>query len=183
MNYSPFSGLHLTGMLRNYRGISPRIAPSAYIDPGAQIIGDVTIGERSSVWPSATLRGDIDPIRVGEETSIQEGTVVHTDAGFPTTIGNRVTVGHMAVLHGCTVEDDALIGIGAIVLNGAKIGKGAVVAAGSVVPEGMEVPAETLVMGTPAKPRRPVSADEQARFQKGVAGYVERAKTYREGLT
>src|SRR5690242_19704276 len=123
-------------MLRSYRGISPRVASTAYIDPGAHIIGDVTIGERSSVWPSAALRGDIEPIRVGEETNIQEGSVVHTDVGFPTTVGDRVTVGHMAVLHGCIVEDDALIGIGALVLTGARIGKGAVVAAGAVVPEG-----------------------------------------------
>ncbi|HEY7333603.1 MAG TPA: gamma carbonic anhydrase family protein [Bryobacteraceae bacterium] len=167
-------------MLREYRGVSPRVAASAYVDPAATVIGDVIVGERSSVWPGATLRGDIDPIRVGDETSIQEGTVVHTDKGHPTTIGNRVTVGHAAVIHGCTIEDDALIGIGAIVLNGAKIGKGAVVAAGSLVTEGMEVPPATLVMGSPAKPRRPVSPEEQARFQKGVKGYVERAAIYRE---
>ena len=167
-------------MLRSYRGISPRIAPSAYIDPGAHIIGDVSIGERSSVWPSAALRGDIEPIHVGDETNIQEGTVVHTDSGFPTTLGNRVTVGHLAVLHGCTVEDDATIGMGAIVLNGARVGRGAVVASGALVPEGMEVPAETLVMGTPAKPRRAVTAEEQARFRKGVQNYAERAAIYKE---
>lgn len=167
-------------MLRSYRGVSPQIASTAYVDPGAHVIGDVVIGERSSVWPTATMRGDIDPIRVGDDTNIQEGTVVHTDHGFPTTIGNRVSVGHSAVLHGCMIEDDALIGIGAIVLNGARIGKGAVVAAGALVPEGMEVPAETLVMGTPAKPRRAVTAEEQARFRRGVEGYAERAAIYRE---
>jgi carbonic anhydrase/acetyltransferase-like protein (isoleucine patch superfamily) len=167
-------------MIRPYRGISPQIAPTAYIDPGAHVIGHVTIGERSSVWPAATMRGDIEPIRIGDETNIQEGAVIHTDHGFPTTIGNCVSVGHSAVLHGCTIEDNALIGISAVVLNGARIGKGAVVAAGSLVPEGMEVPADTLVMGTPAKPRRPVSVEEQARFRKGVEGYVERAATYRE---
>jgi len=167
-------------MLRPYRGISPRVAPTAYIDPAAHVIGDVTIGERSSVWPTATMRGDIEPIRVGDDTNIQEGAVLHTDGGFPTVVGNCVSVGHSAVLHGCTVEDDALIGISAVVLNGARIGRGAVVAAGSLVPEGMEVPAGTLVMGTPAKPRRPVSAEEKARFRRGVDGYVERAATYRE---
>jgi len=167
-------------MLRSYRGVSPQIASTAYVDPGAHVIGDVVIGERSSVWPTATMRGDIDPIRVGDDTNIQEGAVVHTDHGFPTTIGNRISVGHSAVLHGCTIEDDALIGIGAIILNGARIGKGAVVAAGSLVTEGMEVPAETLVMGTPAKPRRAVTAEEQTRFRSGVEGYVERAATYRE---
>lgn len=167
-------------MLRSYRGVLPRVASTAYVDPGAHVIGDVTIGERSSVWPTATMRGDIDPIRIGDDTNIQEGTVIHTDHGFPTTIGNRVSVGHSVVLHGCTIEDDALIGMGAILLNGARVGKGAVVAAGALVPEGMEVPAQTVVMGSPAKPRRPVTAEEQARFRKGIEGYVERAATYRE---
>jgi carbonic anhydrase/acetyltransferase-like protein (isoleucine patch superfamily) len=166
-------------MVRNYRGIAPQIAATAYIDPGAHVIGDVAIGERSSVWPTATMRGDIEPIRIGEDTNIQEGTVIHTDHGYPTTIGNRVSIGHSAILHGCTIEDDALIGMGAIVLNGARIGSGAVVAAGALVPEGMEVAADTLVMGTPAKPRRAVSAEEKARFRKGIEGYVERAATYR----
>ena len=154
----------------------PRIAASAYVDPGAHVIGNVEIGERSSVWPTAVLRGDIEPIRVGADTNIQDGTIIHTDRGFPATIGDRVSVGHAAMLHGCTVEQDSLIGIGARVLNGARIGRGAVVAAGSLVPEGMEVAPDTLVMGTPAKPRRPVSAEEKARFQKGVGGYVERGK-------
>jgi carbonic anhydrase/acetyltransferase-like protein (isoleucine patch superfamily) len=165
-------------MLRSFRGVSPRVAPSAYVDPGATVIGDVTVGRRSSVWPAAVLRGDNDPIRVGEETNIQDGTVVHTDPGFPVNVGDRVTVGHSVVLHGCTVEDDSLIGIGAIVLNGARIGKGAVVAAGALVPEGMEVAPETLVMGTPAKPRRAVSVTEQARFRKGVKIYADRAELY-----
>lgn len=167
-------------MLRSFRGISPRVAPSAYIDPGAHIIGDVVLGERSSVWPGVTLRGDIDPIRVGDETNIQEATVIHTDHGFPTTIGSRVSIGHGALLHGCIIEDDALIGIGAIVLNGARIGAGAVVAAGALVPEGMQVEAGMLVMGAPAKPRRAVTAEEQERFRKGVAGYVEKAAIYRD---
>jgi carbonic anhydrase/acetyltransferase-like protein (isoleucine patch superfamily) len=167
-------------MVRTLRGVTPRIAESAYVDEAATLIGNVSVGERSTVWPGATLRGDIEPITVGDSTSIQEGTVVHTDKGFPTSIGNRVTVGHMVVLHGCTIEDDALIGIGAIVLNGAKIGKGAVVAAGALVPEGMEVPADTLVMGTPAKPRRAVSEEEKARFSYGVEQYAQRAAMYKE---
>jgi carbonic anhydrase/acetyltransferase-like protein (isoleucine patch superfamily) len=167
-------------MLRTLRGITPRVAESAYVDPGAHVIGDVTIGGRSTVWPGATLRGDIEPITVGDSTSIQEGSVVHTDKGFPATIGNRVTVGHMVVLHGCTIEDDALIGIGAIVLNGARIGRGAVVAAGALVPEGMIVEPETLVMGAPAKPRRAVSEEEKARFAHGVEQYALRAALYKE---
>ena len=167
-------------MIRSFRGTKPRIAASAYVDPGAHVIGDVEIGERSSIWPAAVLRGDIEPIRVGAETNIQDGTVIHTDRGFPAIIGDRVSVGHAAVLHGCTVEDDSLIGIGACVLTGAKIRRGAVVAAGALVPEGMEVPADMLVMGAPAKPRRPVTAEEKERFQKGVAGYMERGKQAKE---
>jgi len=167
-------------MIRSFRGIKPRIAASAYVDPGAHVIGDVEIGERSSIWPCVVLRGDIEPIRVGMETNIQDGTIIHTDHGFPAIIGDRVSVGHAAVLHGCTVEDDSLIGIGACVLTGAKVGRGAVVAAGSLVPERMEVEPEMLVMGTPAKPRRPVTAEEKVRFQKGVTAYMERGKQNRE---
>ncbi len=166
-------------MIRSFRGTTPQIADSAYVDLGAHLIGKVIIGERSTVWPCATLRGDIEPITIGDESSIQEGTIIHTDAGFPATIGNRVTVGHAAVLHGCTIEDDSLIGIGAIILNGAKIGRGAVVAAGALVPEGMEVPAGTLVMGAPAKVRREVSEEEKARFSKNAANYAARAAIYK----
>jgi carbonic anhydrase/acetyltransferase-like protein (isoleucine patch superfamily) len=167
-------------MIRSFRGIMPRIAASAYVDPGAHVIGDVEIGERSSVWPCVVLRGDIEPIRVGADTNIQDGAIIHTDKGFPAIIGDHVSVGHAAVLHGCTVEQDSLIGIGACVLTGAKIGRGAVVAAGALVPEGMEVAPDMLVMGAPAKPRRPVGAEEKARFEKGVGGYVERGRQAKE---
>jgi carbonic anhydrase/acetyltransferase-like protein (isoleucine patch superfamily) len=126
------------------------------------------------------LRGDIEPIRVGAETNIQDGAIIHTDKGFPAIIGDRVSVGHAAVLHGCIVEEDTLIGIGACVLTGAKIGRGAVVAAGSLVPEGTEVAPDMLVMGSPAKPRRPVTEEEKVRFQKGVAGYMERGRQAKE---
>jgi gamma-carbonic anhydrase len=167
-------------MIRSFRGTKPRIAASAYVDPGAHVIGDVEIGERASIWPCVVLRGDIEPIRIGRDTNIQDGTVIHTDRGFPTTVGDRVSVGHSVILHGCTIEEESLIGMGAIVLNGARIGHGAVVAAGSLVPEGMQVAPDMLVMGTPAKPRRPVSPDEKARFEKGVGGYVERGRQARE---
>jgi carbonic anhydrase/acetyltransferase-like protein (isoleucine patch superfamily) len=167
-------------MIRSFRGNKPRIADSAYVDPGAHVSGDVEVGEGSSIWPTAVLRGDIEPIRVGAMTNIQDGSLIHTDRGFPAVIGDRVTVGHAAVLHGCTVEDDSLIGIGARVLTGARIGRGAVVAAGALVPEGMEVAPDTLVMGAPAKPRRAVTTEEKARFEKGVAGYAERARQFKE---
>ena len=167
-------------MIRSFRGNKPKIADSAYVDPGAHVIGDVEIGESSSIWPTAVLRGDLEPIRVGAMTNIQDGSLIHTDRGFPAVIGDRVTVGHAAILHGCIVEDDSLIGIGARVLTGARIGRGAVVAAGALVPEGMEVEPDTLVMGTPAEPRRPVTAEEKVRFERGVAGYAERARQFKE---
>jgi carbonic anhydrase/acetyltransferase-like protein (isoleucine patch superfamily) len=168
-------------MIRPYRGLTPQIAESAYIDPSAQVIGDVIVGERSSVWPLVTIRGDVNHIRIGDETSIQDNSVLHVDHRFyPCLVGNRVTVGHSVVLHGCVVEDEALIGIGAIVLNGAKIGPGAIVAAGALVPEGMDVPANTLVMGTPAKVKRAVTADEQERFKQNCRNYVKITAIYKE---
>ncbi len=167
-------------MLRDFRGVRPRIAASAYIDQSAQVIGDVAVGERSSVWPNVSIRGDVNFIRVGDETSIQDNSVLHVDREtYPCVVGNRVTVGHAVVLHGCEVGDDALIGIGAVVLNGAKIGTGAIVAAGSLVPEGMEIPANMLAMGTPAKVRREVTADEQTRFRKNCESYVNLTAIYR----
>jgi carbonic anhydrase/acetyltransferase-like protein (isoleucine patch superfamily) len=168
-------------MIRAYRGVMPRIAESAYIDHSAQIIGDVTIGERSSVWLNTSVRGDVNHIRIGDETSIQDNTVLHVDHQvYPCLIGSRVTVGHAAVLHGCVVDDEVLIGIGAIVLNGATIGRGAIVAAGTLVPEGMQVPPNTLVMGTPAKIRREVTAEEQVRFAKNCDNYVKITAIYKE---
>jgi carbonic anhydrase/acetyltransferase-like protein (isoleucine patch superfamily) len=167
-------------MIRSLRGIAPRIAVSAYVDPSAVVIGDVAIGERSSVWPNVSVRGDIGLIKVGEESNIQDNSVLHLDEGVPLVIGDRVTVGHAVVLHGCVIEDESLIGIGAIVLNHACIGKGAVVAAGALVPEGMQVPPGMLVMGVPAKVFRAVTEEEATRFREGCKHYVEKAALYRE---
>ncbi len=159
----------------------PRIADSAYIDVSAQIIGDVVIGNRSSVWLNVAIRGDVNSVRIGDETSVQDNSVLHVDHRvYPCIVGNRVTVGHSVVLHGCVVEDEALIGIGAIVLNGAKVGAGAVVAAGALVPEGMQVPPNALVMGTPAKVKRDVTEEEQARFRKNCDNYVRITAIYKE---
>lgn len=169
-------------MIRPLKGKTPQIADSAYIDPTALVIGDVGIGARSSVWPHVTIRGDVNHMHIGSETNIQDNSVLHSDYGFPLTIGDRVTVGHAVVLHGCTVEDDVVVGIGAIVLNGARVGQGAVIAAGSLVTEGMEVPADTLVMGAPAKPRRAVSPEERTRFREGNQHYVEGAAAYKDEL-
>jgi carbonic anhydrase/acetyltransferase-like protein (isoleucine patch superfamily) len=167
-------------MLRPYRGVAPTVAASAYVDPSAQVIGDVTIGERSSIWPNTVVRGDNGPVRIGSESNIQDNSVLHLDEGIPLTIGDRVTVGHSVVLHGCTIEDDALIGIGSIVLNKARIGKGAVIAAGALVPEGVEIPPAMVAMGVPARPFRAVTAEEQARFRGGVAHYVEKGQIFRD---
>jgi carbonic anhydrase/acetyltransferase-like protein (isoleucine patch superfamily) len=168
-------------MIRPYRGVLPKVAASAYIDASAQVIGDVVIGENVSIWPGAVVRGDVNFIRIGNDTNVQDNSVLHVETDlYPLLIGDRVTIGHMVVLHGCVIEDDCLIGIGAIVLNGAKIGKGSVIAAGALVPEGMEVPPGSLLMGVPGKVRRTVSDDEKERFRINAEHYVDLAKTYLE---
>jgi carbonic anhydrase/acetyltransferase-like protein (isoleucine patch superfamily) len=133
------------------------------------------------VWPNATIRGDTNTIRIGEETNIQDNSVLHCDPGpFRLQIGDRVTVGHQAMLHGCTIGDECLIGIAAVILNGAKIGSGSVIAAGAVVPEGAEIPEGSMVMGVPGKIKRPVTAEERERFRVSARHYVEAARIYRE---
>jgi gamma-carbonic anhydrase len=168
-------------MIRAFRGVLPRIAASAYIDPSAQIVGDIEIGERSSVWLNVSMRGDVNYIRIGNETSIQDNTFLHVERStYPCLIGNRVTVGHSAVLHGCIIEDRVLIGIGAIVLNGARVGEGSVIAAGALVTEGMQVPANSVVMGSPAKVKREVTPDERQRFDTNCNNYIEMTAIYKD---
>ena len=168
-------------MIRSFRGKRPRVAASAYIDPSAQVIGDVSLGERSSIWPNAVVRGDVNAILIGDESNVQDNCVLHGDDGIPPlTIGNRVTVGHSVVLHGCQIEDDCLIGIGAVILNNARIGAGSVVAAGALVTEGMQIPAGSMAMGVPAKVRREVSADERDRFRVNAHHYVELCAQYKQ---
>lgn len=168
-------------MIRPYRGVYPKIAASCYIDPSAQLIGDVEIGERSSVWCNATIRGDVNYIRIGEESNIQDNSVIHVEHDiYPTILGNRVTVGHSVTLHGCTIEDDCLIGIGAIILNGATIGKGSVIAAGALVPERMQVPPGSMVMGVPARVKRELTPEERERFRENAQNYVRYRQIYRE---
>ncbi len=163
-------------MLRPCRGVNPRIAPSAFIDDSAQVIGDVEVGDDSSVWMCAVLRGDVHWIRIGRRSNIQDGAVVHAMTGtHPTSIGDNVTVGHAAVLHGCTVEAQCLIGIGAILLNGSHIGGGSIVAAGTLVTEGMKVPPKSLVMGSPGKVKRLLTQSEIAEIQ----AYADRYVAYR----
>jgi carbonic anhydrase/acetyltransferase-like protein (isoleucine patch superfamily) len=159
----------------------PTVHPSAFIAPTAVVMGDVTLGARASVWYASVLRGDMAPITIGADTNVQDGSIVHVDEGVPCTIGERVGVGHRVILHGCTVEDDSLIGMGSILLNGVRIGRGSVVAAGAVVPEGMQVPPESLVMGVPGRIVRPVDAALSARIDATWRHYVEQAEAHRAG--
>ncbi|MCC6945943.1 MAG: gamma carbonic anhydrase family protein [Thermomicrobiales bacterium] len=159
-------------------GRTPQIRESAFVAPGAVVTGDVTLADNSGIWFNAVLRGDVEPIRVGARSNVQDNAVLHTDPGFPCTIGEDVTIGHTAIVHGSTVGNGATIGMGATVLSGSEIGEGAVVAAGAVVTEGAKIGAGMIAAGVPARELRPVRADEQERFARGTARYVERAKTY-----
>jgi carbonic anhydrase/acetyltransferase-like protein (isoleucine patch superfamily) len=167
-------------LIRGYRGHTPQIAPSAYIDPQAVIIGDVVIGEDSSVWPCAVVRGDVHYIRIGARTNIQDGSVLHVMRDTNALVlGDDVTVGHSVTLHGCTIESRCLIGMGSILLNGAVIGTGSIIAAGTLVPERTIVPAGSLMMGQPAKLRRSLTAQDLASIDAYSRRYVEYKETYR----
>lgn len=155
--------------------------PEAWVAPGAVLVGAVSLGARASVWYGCVLRGDLEPVTVGEESNVQDGTVVHVDRGFPTRIGRRVTVGHRCVVHGCTIEDGALIGMGSVLLSGSRIGAGALVAAGAVVLEGFEVPAGMVAAGVPARLRGPVPEGMRDRLEHGADTYVASAREYRSG--
>ncbi|MGW1679875.1 gamma carbonic anhydrase family protein [Saccharopolyspora sp. NPDC002376] len=163
-------------------GIGPKIDPEAFVAPGAALIGRVSLAADSSVWYNAVLRGDMADISIGAASNIQDGCVVHADPGFPAQIADGVTVGHKAVLHGCTVEPGCLIGMGAVVLNGARIGAGSLVAAGAVVLEGTEVPPGSMVAGTPAKVRRELTGEEQEALQLSAQHYTELARKHRSAL-
>ncbi|MDN6330249.1 MAG: gamma carbonic anhydrase family protein, partial [Brachybacterium sp.] len=143
----------------DFEGVTPQVPETAWVAPTATLVGAVTLSEDSSVFYSSVLRGDMDSIVIGPGSNIQDGCVVHTDTGFPAVVGAGVSVGHRAVLHGCTVEDDSLIGMGAVVLNGAVVGAGSLVAAGAVVTEGMQIPPGSLVAGVPAKVRKELDED------------------------
>lgn len=163
-------------------GIAPDIAPDAWIAPDANIIGNVRIGAGASVWFGATLRGDTEPLVIGEGANIQESAVLHADPGFPCTLGARATVGHCAIVHGATVGDEALIGMGATVLNGAKIGNQAIVGANALVGEGREVPEGSLAVGVPAKVIRTLDAAGRDLAGRPGRHYVANAQRYAKGL-
>ena len=167
-------------MILPFNGKTPTIGSDVFIAPTAVVIGDVTIGDGSSIWYGTVLRGDMAPIRIGAQTNIQDLTMIHTDYGHPAIVGDRVSVGHRAVVHGCRVEDEALVGIGAVVLNGAVVGRGAVVAAGSVVREGQQVPPGVLVAGIPAVVKRRIEGEAAELFRLPYQNYISLAKAHRE---
>lgn len=166
--------------LRAFQGRLPTVDPSAFVEDSAQIIGDVTLGPRSSVWFNSVVRGDVHWVRIGADTNIQDLCCLHvTREKYSLTVGARVTLGHSVTLHGCVVGDDCLIGMGAIVLDGAEIGPGCLVAAGALVTPGTRIPAGSLVMGSPAKVRRTVTDEERALIAASAASYVRYAEQYR----
>jgi carbonic anhydrase/acetyltransferase-like protein (isoleucine patch superfamily) len=168
-------------MIRPFRGTHPQIHPTAYIEESAQIIGDVSIGEHSSVWFNATVRGDVHFIRIGNRTNIQDGTVIHVSNGTHETIlEDEVTVGHNVTLHGCYVERGCLIGIGAIVMDGVRVGAHSLVAAGSLLSPGTQIPPRSLVMGVPARVKRPLTDEEVAGLEVFWKNYVRYIEMYRE---
>ena len=166
-------------MLRPFRSVLPRVNPSAYVDESAQVIGDVEIGAESSVWMNVVIRGDVNAIRIGDRTNIQDATVIHVMRGtHATTIGNDVTVGHAAVLHGCTIRDRVLVGMGAMLLNGAEIGEDSIVAAGTLVPEEKKFPARSLLMGRPAVLKRVLTDAEVATIRDYADRYIGYRRDY-----
>jgi carbonic anhydrase/acetyltransferase-like protein (isoleucine patch superfamily) len=167
-------------VIRTYRGRAPQIAATAYIDVAAVIIGDVVIGEGSSVWPCAVIRGDVNYIRIGARTNIQDGSVLHVMRDtHPLILGDNVTIGHAVVLHGCTIESRCLIGMGSIILNGARIGTGSIIAAGTLLPEGAVVPPGSLFMGQPGKLRRTLGPEDLDSIDRYAQRYVEYKETYK----
>jgi carbonic anhydrase/acetyltransferase-like protein (isoleucine patch superfamily) len=162
--------------------LRPQLGPGAWAAPSAQLIGDVRLSRRASIWFGALLRGDNTPLILGEETNFQDGAVGHSDAGFPLTIGARVTVGHQAILHGCTIADDCLIGMGARILNGAVIEPECIVGAGALVTEGKRYASGSLIVGAPARVVRQISDEEKRALRMSAAHYAEKAGLYAAGL-
>lgn len=159
----------------------PQIDPSAYVHPAAFVCGDATLGARVSVWPTAVIRADTAPITIGDDSNVQDGTIVHVDHGVPATIGSRVAIGHRAIIHGATIEDDCLIAMGAVVLNRVHVGRGSLVGAGAVCTEGMQIPPGSLVLGVPAKVVGTVSAVMRERIARTVQSYLELQERHRAG--
>ncbi len=167
-------------MILSLPGKTPSVAATAWVADTARVLGDVTLGDRASVWFSAVVRGDGDAVHVGDRTNLQDGCVLHADPGFPLHVGSGVSVGHAAVLHGCVVEDDVLVGMGAIVMNGARIGTGSMIGAGALVSPGTVVPPGSLVVGTPGKVRRETTPDERELIALNSAVYLDLLEQHRQ---
>jgi carbonic anhydrase/acetyltransferase-like protein (isoleucine patch superfamily) len=163
-------------------GVQPQVAATAWVADSAQVMGNVHLAEGASVWFGTVIRGDTETISVGRDSNIQDASVMHADHGFPLVVGERVTVGHQVMLHGCTIGDESLIGIGAVVLNGARIGKNCLVGAGSLVTEGKEFPDCSMIMGTPAKVVRQLTPEQIEGLRRSARHYVDNAARYRQGL-
>ncbi|MES2842592.1 gamma carbonic anhydrase family protein [Hydrogenophaga sp.] len=163
-------------------GTAPRVAESAWVADNAQVIGNVVLGEDSSVWFGVTVRGDTETITIGRGSNVQDGSVLHADVGLPLNIGENVTVGHQVMLHGCTIGDGSLIGIGAVVLNGAKIGKHCLVGAGSLVTEGKEFPDGTMILGSPARVAKTLSPEQIEGLRMSAKHYTDNAARFRKTL-
>lgn len=163
-------------------GLDAPGADEYWIAPNAVVIGDVKLRRNASIWFGAVLRGDNDPITVGENSNVQDGSVLHTDSGSPLTIGANVTIGHMVMLHGCTIGDNTLVGIGSVILNGARIGRNCLIGAGALITENKEIPDNSMVLGSPGRVVREVSAEQALVLRGSAAHYVENWKRYRAGL-
>ena len=167
-------------MTRPYRDRLPEVSASAYVDPSAEVIGAVEIGEHASIWCNVTIRGDVNSIHIGAESNVQDNCCLHVDRDKSLVLGRRVVVGHSVTLHACVVENECLIGMGSTILSGARIGSGSIIAAGSLVLERQEIPAGSWVSGAPAKVRRPMTEAELERTRRNAAGYVELGREYGE---
>lgn len=165
-------------MIMSYKGRAPIVAVSAYVAESADVIGDVEVGENTSIWFTSVLRGDIEPIRIGANSNIQDGSVVHTMLGSPVVVGDWVTVGHRAVLHGCTIENNCLIGMGAVLLNDVRVGEGSIIAAGALVLEKTVIPPRSLYLGAPARFQRQLTESDQRFIHMHAAHYLEYKEVY-----
>lgn len=163
--------------------LGPRIAPSAFVVPNATVVGDVSLGENASVWYGAVLRGDINRIIIGGQSNVQDNAVVHLSDDYAAIVGERVTIGHSAIVHACTIDNEVLVGMGSIILDGAEIGARCIIGANALVTTGMKVPPGSLVLGSPARVVRPLSSDEQTKISYWALKYVENARIFREQLT
>lgn len=169
-------------MMLPFNGTWPVIDDTTFVAPGAVVVGRVRIGPNASIWYNSVVRGDVDTVEIGAGTNIQDGSILHQDEGFPLIVGDWVTVGHGAILHGCTIEDDAFIGMGATILSGVRVGAGAVVGAGALVLNGLEIPPGTLALGSPAKVIRVLSEGELAKFRASAERYLKHSKAHRESI-